>query len=401
MNYLACLFLLCLSPSFLFAQEEVEARGTLLYYTKDKILHIKIESGSLPSKGQKVNVDKSFQLGQIKGTHSLAVGEVIGGDKRDLEIKVSKYTSTMEEDGVTRPMTKKGDEMILEWKGEPTKRSTNEFEDRLEEAQLGFKKKEYKETILLLDDLIQTDEDCSTCYYLRGRCYLSKYREEKAIADFSKVIALNDGAVEGAENSYFYRAKAYASDREYEKASADYDKLLKLKLDASEIAFLLKQKLDIHESQIRSSDYDPEIARQNACTCVQSIILFEGNNKMNKGRYNKHCGKDRPAKKPSLRTDLEVISQSKDRYTITVKVLKTPQDCMKTKDLSYTPTLKTDACGTSYICKPNFSMSMAVVKVSEVKGDIVTLNVLYWQSTINGEPYTQKYDAGDVFSTRW
>lgn len=402
MKYLFFTSFLFLFPLFLNAQEKerIIAHGNLLYYTKDKILHAKIYSAHVPKKGQKVIVDKSFQLGQMKGTHGLAIGEVIGGSVKDLEIKVSEYTSVVEENGENRPMAEPGDELLIKWEPSPEELAIAHFDEDLVTAKTDFLHYKYEEAIALLNKLIKIDDHCLDCHYVRGRAYLALYQEEKAIKDFSKVIEFHH-EVAGIEKAYQYRAEAYFNNGQDEEAIQDYDKLLTLDLKANEIIFLLKKKLEIYSDEEVSHKYDHAAAYEHACECVQKIEMIEGVNLQNQGLRNKHCGKDHPAEKPTKRTDFEVISQSEDGYTLKVKVHSKAQNCYDFAKLPYQENVKMDACGSTYTCDEGSSISEGVVKVASIEDDIITLSVLYWSNTINGDFLAKEYKKGDTFMAKW
>jgi tetratricopeptide (TPR) repeat protein len=68
--------------------------------------------------------------------------------------------------------------------------------------------------------------DPQISYLSRGAAYLKLREADKAIDDFSRVIALGE-----ITRAYYYRGMAHAQKKEYEKAAEDFSRALELKPD--------------------------------------------------------------------------------------------------------------------------------------------------------------------------
>jgi tetratricopeptide (TPR) repeat protein len=271
------------------AQNTIEAHGNILYYTNDNILHIKVVSGNVPKKGQAVEVHKVFQMGRMSGTHDLAVGTIIGGTDKDLQIKVSEYKSTLVENGVTRPMCKAGDEALIKWEGSTEDLATANFDQEVVDAKTLYLKENYSEAVTAFDKLIAKDAHCLDCYFVRGRALLDLGKAELAIKDFNKVVELHPESAAGIEQAYLFRAKAYYQLEQYEAAIKNYDALLKLDLKTDDVVFLLRQKAFIYGKEELSDKYNTKEAKAHACDCVNKIIALEGASEDNAAMKKEHC----------------------------------------------------------------------------------------------------------------
>jgi len=397
MKYLI-LTIFCFSIPFYSAAQTIEAHGNLLYTPKGKTLHIKISSGNIPKKGQAVSIDKSFQLGRMSGTHSLAEGEVIGGTNKDLEVKVSKYTSTKVVDGETVPMCKAGDEMIITWTGSEEELATANFDENLVEAKSAFLHAEYKNAIEMCEKLLKVDDHCIDCHYVIGRAQLSLGENKKAIQAFTKAIDLNHESVKGVLSAYVYRRDAYTKNKQYDEAIGDCDKLLTLDLKTSDILFLLKRKLFLYSLEERSVKYDHNIARTHECECVNKLIALEGKTEENKGLYNRNCIKEHPADKKSAFSEFEVISQSEDKNTIKVRSVDA-KDLSCEDNITHNPSPKKETCGNLFFCETGERSSRFLI--TAIEGNVITLKILYWGYNAKEEYTIHNYKKGDILVGEW
>lgn len=110
---------LCLSAS-LWAQSTSGLLDSYEFSEKENSLKVKLfAGGDTPEVGQVVEVKKEFTQkmfgADVKGTHGLARGTVRRISTQTLEIEVTEWTGTLEENGVRRPMAKPGATMIVEW----------------------------------------------------------------------------------------------------------------------------------------------------------------------------------------------------------------------------------------------------------------------------------------------
>lgn len=274
-----------------YANDLIEAHANLLFIEEKKVMHVRVVSGHIPEKGQEVVIQRVFELGRLNGMYELAQGRVIGGTEKDLQIAVDVYKTVSQAEGEKEgePLCENGDELLIQWEGIEHEMESHTFDDQLVEAKTLFLHDEFKSAIDLLSELIEKDEHCSDCYYVRGRSFMKLDDLKPAINDFSKVIALHPTSAKGIERAYQFRAAAYFDLEKYESALADFDALLTLDLSVKEVVFLLKNKIQVYLSEELSDRYDFDVARKNACECVMKVIALEGESEENYQLRKMHC----------------------------------------------------------------------------------------------------------------
>lgn len=92
-------------------------------------------------------------------------------------------------------------------------------------------------------------------YLSRGAAYLKLREADKAIADFSRVIALDDKG----PRAYYYRGMSHSQKKDYSKAVEDFSKAIELKPDdgaslfARGASYLEMGKIDEAAEDIRNA----------------------------------------------------------------------------------------------------------------------------------------------------
>lgn len=386
-----------LSGLFLLASYRVNAqmRGTVRYFNATNI-NIRHVSGNKPKLNQTVTVKRKFKLGGMSGTSSLAEGYVRRIVGNIYIIRVKKYTSTMTQNGVKKPMVKIGDQAVVSWTGMSKSTTTGNQSSSaksgsFDEAVQLVKKRKYKQAIPILDQLIAKNDKNAYYFYERGYAYLKTYKYKQAAADFTKTIELKPGA----QKAYLMRAQAYAgSYRTRAKALDDYNYLLKQDIKKSDRVFLLKKTVRLKE---RLKDMD------GACADVKKIRELEGAKRANQDMFNKYCARIKVASKASFRAQLRVISQSKNGYEVIAEMLPETEKCYfyKKENVQFTDQLTQGGYIHIAKCRPKYRSPNAVVKVKAKRGKNITLKVMYWTNTINGKPWVSRYKVGDVISVSW
>lgn len=357
-----------------------------------------------PKKGQTITIDKRFQNGAFSGTHSLAEGTVSESSAQQIQIKVSKYTSTLEENGVRRPMAKIDDHVVIKWSGEgltlgasgDTENDQEKLDKQVAKAQELMDAAEYKEAVEVLEPLIETYNQCYGCRFLLGHCYYEVNEEEKAIYQLTQVI---DNRPEKYPMAYIWRARAYADvyPHQYKKAIEDYRSVLKYADDAKDKVYILYQIANLEES---IEDFDA------ACAAVKEIQTIEGENADNKDFYNHFCLNITVPSRRTARFDATVVKQSTDLNSISVKISAAALNCYYSSfdEKPTYQTAKNIKAGTVVslgTCEEKISMAYAVAKVKSIKDDIAEIEVLYWTNKMNGRPWRQEFDANTQLSFSW
>jgi len=399
MKYLTkLLYLLMLCGLFMLASVRVNAQmhGKVTYFNNTS-LSIQYLYGSKPKMNQTVTVKRKFKMGRMNGTSSLAEGQVTKIVGKNFLIRVKKYTSTMTQNGVKKPMVKVGNGAIVSWEGMPKKSSntggssTSATSGTFDDAVKLVKKRKYKQALPILNNLIAKNDKNPYYFYERGYVYLKRYKYQLAAADFTKTIELKPDA----QKAYLMRGDAYAgSFRTREKSLDDYNYLLKQDLKKSDRVFVLKKIVKVKD---RLKDLD------GACEGVKKIQSIEGTNLTNKGLYNKYCAGIEMARKPTNRAQVRLINQSEDGYTFTAEILPETEKCYfyKKDKVVFTEDLQTDNYVHIARCRPKFRSSNAVVQVKSKQGKKVVLKVMYWTGTMNGKPWVYRYKSGEVISVSW
>ena len=284
-------FILYAFATICYSNDLIEAHANLLYIENKKTMHVRVVSGHVPEKGEKVTIQRVFQLGRLSGTYLLAEGRVAGGTEKDLKIEIDAYKTVSQADGNEQgePLCENGDELLIQWEGVEHEMESHTFDDQLVEAKTLFLHDEFNKAIDVLSELIEKDAHCSDCYYVRGRSFMKMDDLTRAINDFTKVIELHPKSAKGIERAYQFRAAAYFDMEKYESALADFDALLALELSVKEVVFLLKNKIQVYLSEELSDRYDFDEARKNACDCVTKVIALEGETEENYQLKKMHC----------------------------------------------------------------------------------------------------------------
>ncbi|OJJ21147.1 hypothetical protein BKI52_11300 [marine bacterium AO1-C] len=399
MKYLTnLLYLLMLCGLFVLASTRVNAQmhGKVTYFNNTN-LNIQYLYGSKPKLNQTVTVKRKFKMGRMNGTSSLAEGYVAKVVGKNFLIRVKKYTSTMTQNGVKKPMVKVGNGAVVSWAGMPKKTqrtggsSASTKLGSFDDAVRLVKKRKYKQAIPILDNLIAKNDKNPYYFYERGYAYLKRYKYQQAAADFTKTIELKPDA----QKAYLMRGDAYAgSFRTRERALEDYNYLLKQDLKKSDRIFVFKKIIKVKD---RLKDLD------GACAGVKRIQSLEGKTRNNQDLFNKYCAGIKMAKKPANRAQVRLISQSEDGYTFTAEILSETEKCYfyKKDNVAFTEDLQQNNYMHIARCRPKYRSSNAVVKVKSKQGKKVILKVMYWTGTMNGKPWIYRYKVGEVISVSW
>ena len=382
------LFLISMTSIASAFAQSAQMEGTLSHFSPDSLLVLRVKSGLLPVAGTRVSIDKRFQMGFMQGTHGLAEGEVKNSNEASVEIEVLHYSSTLIEDGRRRPMVKPGDELIVKWEGEGRRVET--FETQFSHARNLIKNNHYQDALPILDQLLHKDPSCTSCHYLRGRAYQETNQRDKAIGEYTKVI----DAHEGYDMAYVWRAKAYEDSRKYDQALADYQVLLAVVRTQEDSIFLWKKIIDM---QVQLNE------TEKACAAIDKIVELEGENRENKDLRNQFCAGIRLPEKPSNRTDAMVVEQSSNNYIITLQLSKTPLNCYYSPQDKIVYKVSPDVGDYLHLdtCNERMRMPQAVVKVTNIVNDKMTVEVMYWTNKLNGKPWVQRYKEGDIITFDW
>jgi tetratricopeptide (TPR) repeat protein len=92
------------------------------------------------------------------------------------------------------------------------------------EGQILYEKGELDSTIDACTKAIQANANNPVAYFYRARAYNDKREYDKAIADYTEVLRL-DQSIRG-QTTYYYRGKAYRSKGDTDSAVADFTEML-------------------------------------------------------------------------------------------------------------------------------------------------------------------------------
>jgi tetratricopeptide (TPR) repeat protein len=359
-----------------------------------------------PNVGQEVKVDKRFQNGIFSGTHSLADGTVLKCSSSEIQIKVTKYTSTLVEDGKTRPMAKVYDHAVIKWEGKSQQlNETVNQEDELKRvqnviynAQALVKKRQYKEAAKLLEPETAKYYDCWACHFVLGQVYHELHEEEKAIFQLSIVIK---GKPDKFAMSYVWRARAYTDSypHQYEKAIEDYQLVIdKYANDNETKAYITKEIIELHD-KMKNND--------KACEKVKELIKLEGDNGDNKDMNNHYCLGIIVPKQKHIRFDGFVSQQSDDLQKFSVKISESPESCYYSEYFDGEPVYQKAKQLTKggYVeissCSKSGKMGIAVARINSINGDTAEIEVLYWTNKINGHPWKRTFKKDVPLTFAW
>ncbi|MCP4438069.1 MAG: tetratricopeptide repeat protein [Aureispira sp.] len=386
------------------------AKGTLSYYTKDSVLVVKLTSGTAPAKNTPVNVVKLFKFGNMEGTHGLAEATILSVDGSKVKMQVTRYRSTMVENGVRRPMTKPGDQIRIEWgsgtkdKDKSSTTNTTHTDSGLDKIKRLYKERKDFEAIEEATKQIAKDSKCMDCYYLRGRIYQQNSRYEDAIADYTTAI---ETSAKGAANAYFYRAECYNWSYQPNKAIADFDHLLGVGLGTKDNIYIHKEKLKIYDKMIDArgySDKEKLSIKKKACICLEELQKIDDPRDLYKRDWkNKYCSDILVTTSEKQQLNAVMLSQSEDTYTIKATLVKEEGTCKAFGRKNYTPDIKVGTAVNLKTCRDDKARAFAeaVVKVKSIEGTTMILEVMYWDKSYGGKASTKEYKVGDTFSLEW
>ena len=380
------------------ARTQAQMHGKVTYFNNTN-LNIQYVYGSKPKLNEMVTIKRKFKMGRMTGTTSLAEGHVAKITGSVFSIRVKKYTSTMTQNGVKKPMVKIGNEAVVSWVGMAkrggntgkTKTPVSTKPGSFDEAVRLIKKRKYKQAIPILNGLIAKNDQNAYYFYERGYAYLKTYKYQRAAADFTKTIELKPDA----QKAYLMRGDAYASSyRLRAKALDDYNYLLKQDLKKGDRVFVLRKIVQVKD---RLKD------TEGACAAVKKIRMLEGTNRVNQDLFNKYCAGIEMAKKATNRAQVRVVNQSKDGYTFTVEILPETEACYfyKKENIAFSEDLKQDHYLHIARCRSKHRHANAVVKAVSRQGKKVVLKVMYWTGSLNGKPWVYRYKPREVISVSW
>jgi len=373
----------------------------------DEVIYLSHLTGTNhPNEGEKVTIDKKFQNGAFSGTHSLAEGTVTKCTAHEMYIKVSKYTSTVVDNGKKRPMAKVNDHAIVKWEGKSQQLNESHTDSKedlvrlqtvINDAQKLIKKRKYKEAVALLKPEITKYHDCYACHFVLGHAFYEMREEEKAIYQMTTVINVQ---AEKYPMAYVWRARAYADNypHQYKEAIADYRLVVdKYAKKSSTKVVLLKEIIEIHD---KLKDHEA------ACKTVKEVQALNGKNPDNMDLYNHYCLGIEVPKKKHIRFDGVVTKQSDDMQTFTVQIAEEAEDCYYSKyfgepEYEKITNLKEGDMLEVSTCSPKGKMGIAIAKVTAINGQEAQMEVLYWTNKINGHPWRRKFKADKPFTFAW
>lgn len=401
------IFLASIFLSFNLLAQSNSTEGIIDEISTDLLRITHLTGKNHPNVGQVIKVDKRFQNGGFSGTHSLAEGTVSKSSAQEVQIKVSKYTSTLVENGVKRPMAKVNDHAIIKWEGaaqqlnsssNDDKETISKLQETIYEAQDLIKERKYKEAVALLEPQTNKFHDCYACHYVLGQAYYELYEEEKAIHQMNIVI---DAQGEKYSMAYVWRARAYVRNypHQYEKAIEDYRTVLnKYAKDAETKSYILQEIIEIQD---KMKDHDA------ACSTVKELQKIEGETADNKDLFNHYCTGIKVPEKKHIRFDGYVTEQSADKQSFSVNLSDSPEECYYSNYFDGEPVfqkatdLKVGTMVEISSCNKGSKMAIAVAKITAVKDGIAKIQILYWTNKINGHPWRQTFEKDKPLTFTW
>jgi tetratricopeptide (TPR) repeat protein len=97
-----------------------------------------------------------------------------------------------------------------------------EANELFQEAKRLFVQEKYRESIDAFTKAADAGYDSTMAYLSRGVAYMKLKETDRAITDFSSVLARE----QKNPRAYYYRGMAYAQKKDYEKAAADFTKAI-------------------------------------------------------------------------------------------------------------------------------------------------------------------------------
>ncbi len=120
-----------------------------------------------------------------------------------------------------------GEWCLIIIQGEQKRRIEMKANDLFEDAKRLFIEGKLRECAVEFTKAAEAGYDQKISYLSRGAAYLKLREADNAIADFSKVISLD----EKNSRAYYFRGMAHAQKKDFSKAAEDFSKAIELKPD--------------------------------------------------------------------------------------------------------------------------------------------------------------------------